>query len=183
MKHPWIRIFLAGVAICLAACGSVAAQKKKADTGKNTSRAAVEVLEKYLALKPGERPVFSKEPFAVIPLTGEDATRPVQVTMTPALAVSWLMPRITDFQQQHPGVTLMLNPTAEVVDLTPGGIDVAIRFCDGTWPGMEVRPFLGVVLGFEEVADGAEVMGVALAGLGWQDVALHPRLHLRLHLR
>ena len=49
--------------------------------------------------------------------------------------------------------------------------------------GMEVRPFLGVVLGFEEVADGAEVMGVALAGLGWQDVALHPRLHLRLHLR
>jgi DNA-binding transcriptional LysR family regulator len=36
----------------------------------------------------------------------------------------------------------MLNPTGEVVDLTPGGIDVAIRFCDGTWPGMEVRPFL-----------------------------------------
>jgi LysR family glycine cleavage system transcriptional activator len=75
-------------------------------------------------------------------LTGADAKRPVQVTMSPAFAVSWLMPRITEFQQQHPGVTLMLNPTAEVVDLTPGGIDVAIRFCDGTWPGMEVRPFL-----------------------------------------
>jgi LysR family glycine cleavage system transcriptional activator len=75
-------------------------------------------------------------------LTGADAKRAVQVTMTPAFAVSWLMPRLTDFQQQHPGVTLMLNPTGEVVDLTPGGIDVAIRFCDGTWPGMEVRPFL-----------------------------------------
>jgi LysR family glycine cleavage system transcriptional activator len=75
-------------------------------------------------------------------LTGADAKRPVQVTMSPAFAVSWLMPRITDFQQRHPGVTLMLNPTADVVTMAPGGIDVAIRFCDGTWPGMEVRPFL-----------------------------------------
>ncbi len=75
-------------------------------------------------------------------LTGADATRPVQVTMSPAFGVSWLMPRITEFQQQHPGVELMLNSTAEVMDLTPGGIDVAIRFCDGHWPGLEVTPFL-----------------------------------------
>jgi poly(3-hydroxybutyrate) depolymerase len=33
------------------------------------------VLEKYLASKPEKRPVLSKEPFAVIPLTGEDAAR------------------------------------------------------------------------------------------------------------
>ena len=75
-------------------------------------------------------------------LTGVDATRPVQVTMTPALAVSWLMPRITAFQHQHPGIELMLNSTAEVMTLTPGGIDVAIRFGAGRWPGLEVTPFL-----------------------------------------
>jgi LysR family glycine cleavage system transcriptional activator len=75
-------------------------------------------------------------------LTGADATRPVQVTMSPAFAVSWLMPRIMDFQHRHPGITLMLNPTAEVVELTPGGIDMAIRFGDGHWPGMEVTPLL-----------------------------------------
>lgn len=75
-------------------------------------------------------------------LTGADVARPVQVTMSPAFAVSWLMPRITAFQQENPGVALMLNPTAEVVELTPGGIDVAIRFCDGTWPGMDVTPLL-----------------------------------------
>lgn len=75
-------------------------------------------------------------------LTGADAARPVQVTMSPAFAVSWLMPRITDFQQRHPGITLMLNPTAEVVDLSSGGVDVAIRFCSGTWPGMNATPFL-----------------------------------------
>ena len=75
-------------------------------------------------------------------LTGAAATRPVQVTMSPAFAVSWLMPRIMDFQHHHPGVTLMLNPTAEVIELAPGGIDMAIRFGGGDWPGMEVTPLL-----------------------------------------
>jgi LysR family transcriptional regulator, glycine cleavage system transcriptional activator len=75
-------------------------------------------------------------------LTGADTVRPVQVTMSPAFAMSWLMPRIMDFQHRHPEVTLMLNPTAEVIDLTAGGIDMAIRFGDGDWPGMNVTPFL-----------------------------------------
>lgn len=75
-------------------------------------------------------------------LTGANTIRPVQVTMSPAFAVSWLMPRIMDFQRQHPGVTLMLSPTAEVIELVPGGIDMAIRFGDGDWPGMEITPFL-----------------------------------------
>ena len=60
----------------------------------------------------------------------EAAARPVQVTMSPAFAVEWLMPKISEFQRQHPEITLMLNPTSQVVDLKPGGIDVAIRYRD-----------------------------------------------------
>ncbi|MFP6729918.1 MAG: LysR family transcriptional regulator [Alphaproteobacteria bacterium] len=75
-------------------------------------------------------------------LTGVDATRPVQFTMSPAFAVSWLMPRIMEFQLQHPEVTLMLNPTANVVELTPGGMDVAIRYCAGHYPGLDLTPLL-----------------------------------------
>jgi LysR family glycine cleavage system transcriptional activator len=75
-------------------------------------------------------------------LTRADITRPIQVTMTPAFATSWLLPRLTDFQHRHPEVTLMLNPTAEVIEPVPGGIDMAIRFGDGAWPGMEVMPLL-----------------------------------------
>ena len=63
-------------------------------------------------------------------LTGASASRPVQVTMSPAFAVEWLMPRIMEFQQLHPEITLMLNPTAELVELKPGGIDIAIRYRD-----------------------------------------------------
>lgn len=104
-------------------------------------------------------------------LIGADATRPIQVTMSPAFAVSWLMPRITDFQHRHPGLTLMLNPTAQVMELTPGGIDLAIRFGDGTWPGMKVTPFLlpdMVVVGARELIGRRRLADPAmLASLPW----------------
>jgi LysR family glycine cleavage system transcriptional activator len=61
-------------------------------------------------------------------LGGAGASRPVQISMSPAFAVEWLMPRIMEFQYQHPETTLMLNPTPEVVELKPGGIDMAIRY-------------------------------------------------------
>jgi LysR family transcriptional regulator, glycine cleavage system transcriptional activator len=73
---------------------------------------------------------------AVAELTGADAARPLQVTTTPSFAVSWLMPRISDFRHRHPEIELMLNPTVEIIELAPGGVDVAIRFGEGTWTGL-----------------------------------------------
>ena len=75
-------------------------------------------------------------------LADTDAKRPVQVTTSPAFAASWLMPRIADFRRRHPGIALMLNATAEVLELIPGGIDIAIRFGNGDWPGLAVRSLL-----------------------------------------
>jgi len=74
---------------------------------------------------------------AVDEITGADAARPLQVSMTPSFAVSWLMPRISEFRHRHPEIELMLNPTPELVDLAPGGIDVAIRFGGGNWTGLQ----------------------------------------------
>jgi LysR family glycine cleavage system transcriptional activator len=61
-------------------------------------------------------------------LTGAERYRPVQVTMSPAFAVKWLMPRLADFQSRHPDITLLLNPTGHFMELRPGGIDLAIRY-------------------------------------------------------
>lgn len=72
----------------------------------------------------------------------EEGSRPLKVTMTPTFAVSWLMPRISDFRLDHPDIELMLNPTAEVVDLKPGDTDVAIRFGRGEWAGVEAERLL-----------------------------------------
>jgi DNA-binding transcriptional LysR family regulator len=85
---------------------------------------------------------FSAMGEGVEALTRAAANRPVQVTMSPAFAVSWLMPRLRDFQNQHPQITLMLNPTAELIDPTSAGMDLAIRYGDGDWPNMEVALLL-----------------------------------------
>ena len=79
---------------------------------------------------------------AVERITGADATRPLQVSVTPTFAVSWLMPRMADFRLRHPEIELMINPTPAVVALAPGGVDVAIRYGTGRWPALEVEPLL-----------------------------------------
>ncbi len=114
-------------------------------------------------------------------LTGADAERPVQVTMSPAFAVRWFMPRITDFQKQHPEITLMLNPTAEVVELKPGGIDLAIRYGDSRGPQTKVDPILisdmlvvgtPALIGEQEIADPAMLVDLPwLQEYGTNEVA------------
>ncbi len=114
-------------------------------------------------------------------LTGADAERPVQVTMSPAFAVRWFMPRITDFQKQHPEITLMLNPTAEVVELKPGGIDLAIRYRDSRGPDTKVDPVLiadmvvvgtPALIGEQEITDPAMLVDMPwLQELGTNEVA------------
>lgn len=80
---------------------------------------------------------FSGIARAVDDLSGGDAQRPLQVSTTPAFAMSWLMPRLADFRHRHPEVELMLNPTHEIVELASGGVDVAIRYGIGQWRGVE----------------------------------------------
>jgi len=75
-------------------------------------------------------------------LLQDDVARALNITMTPSFAISWLMPRINDFRLKHPDIELMLNPTAEVVEFRPGGIDLAVRFGTGDWSGLESELFL-----------------------------------------
>lgn len=72
-------------------------------------------------------------------LTGIDATRPLQISTTPTLSVAWLMPRLARFQEQHPDISLMIDPTAAVQPFVPGGLDVALRYGNGNWPGLEAE--------------------------------------------
>jgi LysR family transcriptional regulator, glycine cleavage system transcriptional activator len=78
----------------------------------------------------------------VAALTGADAQRPLQISVTPQFAASWLMPRLGDFQARHPGIDLMVHPSPQRADPAPGGVDVAIRFGLGRWPGLEAELLL-----------------------------------------
>lgn len=76
---------------------------------------------------------------AVDELTGADAGRPLHVTTTSAFAANWLMPRLSEFRHLHPDVELMLNPTSQIIDLAPGGVDLAIRYGKGNWRGLDAE--------------------------------------------
>ncbi len=75
-------------------------------------------------------------------LTGAEDARPLHVSTTTSFAASWLMPRLSGFRAAHPGIDLIIAPSSERQDPTPGGVDLAIRYGPGDWPGVEVEPFL-----------------------------------------
>lgn len=66
-----------------------------------------------------------------------EVDRPVRVTLTASFAAQWLMPRLKDFWHQHPDIGLSLHPDSKVVDLHRERMDLAIRYGNGDWPGVE----------------------------------------------
>ncbi|WP_336097917.1 LysR family transcriptional regulator [Roseovarius sp. CH_XMU1461] len=75
-------------------------------------------------------------------LTGADAARPLHIATTPMFAAGWLMPQMPQFHEAHPGTHLILSASAELQTLDPGGIDVALRYGAGDWPGVETQLLL-----------------------------------------
>ncbi|MEM7500142.1 MAG: LysR substrate-binding domain-containing protein [Pseudomonadota bacterium] len=63
-------------------------------------------------------------------------SRPVRLSLTPKFSAYWLMPRLGRFRAQHPDIELLVSPTPELVDLSTGAFDLAIRFGQGGWPGL-----------------------------------------------
>ncbi|KUP91171.1 LysR family transcriptional regulator [Tritonibacter horizontis] len=97
---------------------------------------------------------------AVQDLSVRGVGQPLHVTCTPMFATHWLMPRLAAFRQAFPEVDLVIDPTGEVVQMTPGGIDVALRYGHGNWPGLEADmlfPSPMVVVAAPGLLDGRQV--------------------------
>jgi LysR family glycine cleavage system transcriptional activator len=74
---------------------------------------------------------------SAVTLMSSSARRKLTVTTTPSLAAAWLVPRLKDFEQQHPEIDLLLHSSRDVTDLESRGADVALRFCRGASEGTE----------------------------------------------
>lgn len=104
-------------------------------------------------------------------LQSADQARPLHVTCTPMFAAHWLMPRLAAFRAAYPEVDLVLDPTGELTELKPGGIDIALRYGDGNWPGLESEMLLCspmVVVAAPDLLDGRIVRSARdLLDLPW----------------
>jgi LysR family glycine cleavage system transcriptional activator len=68
----------------------------------------------------------------------EDAsTRPLTVSVTPNFAEYWLMPRLCGFWTKHPDVTVTVHASNDLIDLRRDGYDMAIRYGDGQYAGLQ----------------------------------------------
>jgi LysR family transcriptional regulator, glycine cleavage system transcriptional activator len=82
---------------------------------------------------------FDRLAAAVGRLVPEGPTRPLVVSAPPAFAARWLVPRLGRFQDAHPGIDLHLSATLRLVDLEREGVDAAIRYGSGRYPGLLVE--------------------------------------------
>ncbi|GAB5467076.1 MAG: transcriptional regulator GcvA [Rhodospirillales bacterium] len=69
--------------------------------------------------------------------------RVVTLSMLPSVAAKWLAPRLGRFTQAHPDLDLRISATRHLVDFAAEGIDAAIRYGQGRWPGVQAT-LLGV---------------------------------------
>jgi len=73
---------------------------------------------------------------------GVEAIRPnntdriLTISTTPCLAAYWLLPRLADFNEQHPDIQVNVRATLSLTDFGRDGVDMAVRFGPGTWPGL-----------------------------------------------
>ncbi|WP_167242701.1 LysR substrate-binding domain-containing protein [Burkholderia sp. Cy-637] len=61
------------------------------------------------------------------------------VTVVPSFATRWLLPRLADFHERHPEVTVELVPTVATLDLSAKHIPLGIRMGQGSWSGLEAE--------------------------------------------
>jgi len=92
---------------------------------------------------PALREAFDRLAEAASLLTAAVDGRRLTLTAPPSFAAKWLVPRLGAFEQAHPQVDVWLSAGIELVDLTAGEVDVAIRYGSGRYPGLEVKRLIG----------------------------------------
>lgn len=58
----------------------------------------------------------------------------LNVTVSPAFAAKWLMPRIDRFQARCPDTDIRIETSLKLADFKAQGLDIGVRYGDGTWP-------------------------------------------------
>ncbi|MEM8685560.1 MAG: LysR substrate-binding domain-containing protein [Pseudomonadota bacterium] len=55
----------------------------------------------------------------------------ITISLSSSLAIKWLVPKLQDFRQRHPGVSVWLDTDDRVVDFADSDVDVALRYGSG----------------------------------------------------
>lgn len=76
-------------------------------------------------------------------ITSGDGGGALHLSSLPTFAAKWLIPRLPQFQQQHPQVTLHFVPYVHSYDFERPELDCSILFGEGHWPGAHAHYLTG----------------------------------------
>jgi LysR family transcriptional regulator, glycine cleavage system transcriptional activator len=85
---------------------------------------------------PGIRAAFNDLRLATDRLLRQDDDHVLTISTLASLAAKWLLPRLSAFQEAHPGIDVRITTSTSLVDFKSGGVDAAIRYGRGQWPGV-----------------------------------------------
>ena len=100
---------------------------------------SIELTASARVLLPGLSDAFAEIRASVRRLRAHNDTGSLTVTASPSFAAKWLVLRLHRFQSRGAEVDVRISATDEVVDLTKGDFDIAIRYGAGHYPGLDVE--------------------------------------------
>jgi len=74
---------------------------------------------------------------------GHTGANVIELAVVPTFGTQWLLPRLKDFQQQHPEVTVNLTNRTRPFLFADTEFDAAIYFGDADWSGTESHKLMG----------------------------------------
>ncbi len=76
-------------------------------------------------------------------MRGDGERQLLTLRVEPTLAAFWLVSRLEGFRRARPGIDLRLDASLELPDFDRDGIEMAIHYGDGAYPGLEaIRLFV-----------------------------------------
>jgi LysR family glycine cleavage system transcriptional activator len=85
---------------------------------------------------PGVRAAFNDLKLATDRLLRKDQDHVLTVSTLASLAAKWLLPRLSAFQEAHPGIDVRITTSTSLVDFQRDNVDAGIRYGRGQWPGV-----------------------------------------------
>jgi LysR family glycine cleavage system transcriptional activator len=92
------------------------------------------VLTEFGAVFAGRLGAGFRELAQAVALADEATQCTLVVSVAPAFASKWLLPRLSRHFARHPNVLLRIDASVRLADLDHSDVDIAIRLGDGQWP-------------------------------------------------
>jgi LysR family glycine cleavage system transcriptional activator len=90
------------------------------------------------------RPLLAQLEAATLDLiTSGDGGGALHISCLPTFAAKWLIPRLPNFQKQHPQIALHFVPFAQGYTFDRADLDGSILFGQGHWPGAQATYLTG----------------------------------------